>query len=199
MYGLIRQAVEALAKRGFPVRIIVRTKERGLSSAVLRGFKEAQGTLLLCMDADLQHPPEKVPELFQVLEKNEFVIGTRYASGDLEVDKDWPLYRQVRFFGIQRYVLERGEKNKISPIGFKIAMELFVKCQVERHGEVPIAFGVRMAGESKLSSKVIYNYLQHLGALYLFKFPFVVAMLALVSLAVFSILLAKVKHALLAH
>ena len=46
------------------------------------------------------------------------------------------------FFGIQRAVLERGGRN-ISPIGFKIAMELYVKCGVVRHGEVPIDFGVR--------------------------------------------------------
>lgn len=46
------------------------------------------------------------------------------------------------FFGIQRSVLERGGDN-ISPIGFKIAMEVYVKCGVVRHGEVPIDFGVR--------------------------------------------------------
>lgn len=95
----------------------MRTDERGLSSAVLRGFREARGSLLLCMDADLQHPPEKVfslmvnepsflidssylpldkvPDMFKVLGHEEFVIGTRYGSGELKVDKDWPLYRQV--------------------------------------------------------------------------------------------------------
>ena len=44
----------------YNVRIIVRTKERGLSGAVLRGFSEARGSFLVCMDADLQHPPKKV-------------------------------------------------------------------------------------------------------------------------------------------
>ena len=48
------EAVNALAAQGYPVKIIVRTTERGLSSAVIRGFDEAKGRLLLCMDADLQ-------------------------------------------------------------------------------------------------------------------------------------------------
>jgi dolichol-phosphate mannosyltransferase len=61
-----REAVEkAAATLGVDARIVVRTNERGLSSAVLRGFDEAKGDYLLCMDADLQHPPEKVPHLLQ--------------------------------------------------------------------------------------------------------------------------------------
>lgn len=46
--------VHALRQEGYPVRVIVRKNERGLSSAVTRGFDEARGHLLLCMDADLQ-------------------------------------------------------------------------------------------------------------------------------------------------
>jgi dolichol-phosphate mannosyltransferase len=49
-----QEIVENLAKQGYNVRIIVRTKERGLSSAVIRGFEEAKGSQLICMDADLQ-------------------------------------------------------------------------------------------------------------------------------------------------
>lgn len=48
------QEVSKLSKEGYPVRIIIRKTERGLSSAVTRGFDEAVGSLLLCMDADLQ-------------------------------------------------------------------------------------------------------------------------------------------------
>ena len=75
-------------------------------------------------------------------------------------------------------------------------MELYVKCEVVQHGEVPIDFGVRyvyiyayslldvssVAGESKLSSKVIYNYLVHLGELYMYKFPFVFVFMVLILL-----------------
>jgi dolichol-phosphate mannosyltransferase len=48
------EKVNALASKGYPVRVIVRTQEKGLSSAVLEGFHQAKGNYLLCMDADLQ-------------------------------------------------------------------------------------------------------------------------------------------------
>ena len=46
--------VQSLQQEGYNVRIVVRTSERGLSSAVVRGFQEAIGDNMLCMDADLQ-------------------------------------------------------------------------------------------------------------------------------------------------
>lgn len=49
-----QETVQALQHEGYNVRIIVRTAERGLSSAVVRGFQEAAGDNMLCMDADLQ-------------------------------------------------------------------------------------------------------------------------------------------------
>ncbi len=46
--------VQSLQQEGYNVRIVVRTTERGLSSAVVRGFQESRGDNMLCMDADLQ-------------------------------------------------------------------------------------------------------------------------------------------------
>ncbi len=97
------EAVNQKKAEGYNVQIIVRTNERGLSSAVLRGFAASRGDFLLCMDADLQHPPEMVPDLLSALAEStysksasiaEFVLGTRYGKG-VAIDKDWPLYRQV--------------------------------------------------------------------------------------------------------
>src|SRR5262245_37661646 len=55
------EVVVTLREQGHALRLIVRTDQRGLSSAVLRGFLEAKGDLLLCIDADLSHPPEILP------------------------------------------------------------------------------------------------------------------------------------------
>ena len=66
--GSVEQ-VEMLKKEGYNIRIHVRTDERGLSSAVLKGFEMAQGDKMVCMDGDLQHPPEKVPEFLKVRRK----------------------------------------------------------------------------------------------------------------------------------
>jgi len=49
--------------RTFPVRVIKRQRKLGLASAVIEGFRHARGKVLIVMDADLQHPPETVPEL----------------------------------------------------------------------------------------------------------------------------------------
>src|ERR1700722_12293074 len=71
-------------RRQYPVQLFVRTKpENGLSGAVLFGLARAHGNLLLVMDADLQHPPEQIPDLLGPLERGEaeFVIGSRYVAG----------------------------------------------------------------------------------------------------------------------
>eukprot|EP01111_Echinosteliopsis_oligospora_P005386 TRINITY_DN1868_c0_g1_i1.p1 TRINITY_DN1868_c0_g1~~TRINITY_DN1868_c0_g1_i1.p1 ORF type:complete len:272 (-),score=59.09 TRINITY_DN1868_c0_g1_i1:59-874(-) len=193
------EKVAELSTKGYPVRILVRTKERGLSSAVLHGFDQARGKYLLCMDADLQHPPEQVPDLLEKLQTAEFVIGTRYGKG-VAIDKNWPLYRRVisatsrlmarpltplsdpmtGFFGITKEAYKRGKD--INKIGFKICMELYVKCACRSAAEVPFSFGVRTEGESKLTGKVIVHYLQQLAQLYPYQYPwspiaFVVAIL----------------------
>lgn len=176
--------VNSMGKKGYNARIIVRKDEKGLSGAVLRGFAESKGEYLLCMDADLQHPPSKVPELFLALKEDvEFAIGTRYGV-DGGIDKDWPLHRHViskgarllarpltplsdpmtGFFSITRTAYKRA-KN-VSDLGFKICLEMYVKSGIKKHAEVSIVFGVREFGESKLSSKVILHYLKHLWQLY---------------------------------
>ena len=186
------EEVEKLKKEGYNIRIIVRTDERGLSSAVLKGFYEAKGEYLICMDADLQHPPESVPQLFDSLRSHPFVFGTRYAPG-VGIDKDWPLYRRVisstaramakpltvasdpmsGFFGLQKKYLTEASDKDINKQGFKIALELLAKLPLPENqsiGEIPFSFGVRTEGESKLSGKVMIQYLEQLKELYVFKF-----------------------------
>src|ERR1700735_2016210 len=53
--------IAELAQEDPRIRLIVRTGERGLSGAVLRGWTETGAALLAVMDADLQHPPEMLP------------------------------------------------------------------------------------------------------------------------------------------
>jgi len=194
--------VKHLQSEGYAVRIVVRKTERGLSSAVLRGMSEGLGSRLVCMDADLQHPPEKVPLLLKALADTDFVIGTRYGEG-FDVDPSWPWYRVViskgarlmarpltplsdpmsGMFGISRQALNRGlDSSSISPLGFKIGLELYVKCHCQNHAEVNIFFGKRTHGESKLSGKVMVYYVLHLVALYKYRFPAALPLLLLLCL-----------------
>jgi len=186
------QVVADLAER-FPVRLIVRRGQRGLSSAVVRGFREARYDRFVVIDADLQHPPETIPKLVEALENGgpDFVLGTRYGPGGAIVD-EWPWVRRLvswtagvlarpltpltdpmaGFFGVDRSVFERG--TRLNPIGYKIALEIYVKCRCRSPAEVPIVFATRAAGQSKLTLKLQLEYLRQLVGLYHFKYPWLI-------------------------
>jgi len=171
------------------VRLIVRKGERGLSGAVLRGFQEARYDRFVVLDADLQHPPELIPRFVEKLDAGDcdFVIGTRYAPGG-QIEGSWPWHRRVfsraatllarplmpvsdpmsGFFALRRETWEQAAN--LNPIGYKIALELYVKCACRRPAEIPITFGLRQAGASKLSAGVAVRYLQHLLRLYRFRY-----------------------------
>jgi dolichol-phosphate mannosyltransferase len=182
---------ELMARLDLPwVRLIVRRENRGLSAAVLDGLAAATGETVLVMDADLSHPPEAIPAMLAKLENGaEFVIGSRYVEGGA-TGEDWGLFRWLNskvatwlarpftraadpmsgFFAFRRAALERAPY--LNPVGYKIGLELLVKCGFERVVEVPIFFAQRQLGESKLSFKEQLRYLQHLRRLLTFKYPF---------------------------
>jgi dolichol-phosphate mannosyltransferase len=68
------------------------------------------------------------------------------------------------FFSMTKTAYKRAKD--VSDLGFKICLELYVKSGIKKHAEVSIVFGVRTAGESKLTGKVILHYLTHLRQLY---------------------------------
>lgn len=172
----------------YPLRLLVRETDRGLSSAVIHGLRRARGEVLVVMDADLSHPPEKVPELVAAITEDsaDFVIGSRYVPGG-KTDEDWGLFRWLNskvatwlampltaardpmagFFALQRSTF--ASASSLDPIGYKIGLELMVKSGCQRISEIPIRFRDRLHGESKLSLKEQINYLRHLRRLYVFK------------------------------
>ncbi len=184
-----QELVERLG-RTYPVRMIVRTNQRGLSTAVLRGFEDSRGSVLLVMDADLSHPPECIPELYEQVRTNQadFVFGSRYASGGRT--HDWPWYRKLNswiatalarplspatdpmagFFCLRRDRWQQAA-GRLNPLGYKIGLELLIKCDCRRLGEVPIVFADRHAGKSKLTLRQQLLYLLHLRRLYFYRFP----------------------------
>ena len=69
------------------------------------------------------------------------------------------------FFCTTKEVLARGEPR---PRGFKIGLEVMVRCRCTTVEDVPITFREREAGESKLSAKQNVEYVQQLAGLYWF-------------------------------
>ena len=187
-----RSVCADLAK-SYPLVLHVRERPKdGLSGAVLAGFGLARGDLLVVMDADLQHPPERLPALVEPLERNEadFVIGSRHAPGGTVAER-WGLFRRLNsrvatllarpfagrrttdpmsgFFALRRATLNAAQR--LTPLGYKIGLELMCKCRARRVKEVPIHFTARQHGQSKLTLAQQFRYLEHLSRLYDFTFP----------------------------
>ena len=171
-------------------KVVVRQGTRGLSPAVLDGIYLAQHPVVVVMDADLSHPPEKIPEMILALAAGQqFVIGSRYVPGG-GTDDEWGFFRWLNsqvatclaypltkahdpmagFFAFRREDMSRA--RYFNPVGYKIGLELIVKCDFSNVGEVPIQFVDRQHGESKLTFKEQLRYLQHLRRLYIYKFSY---------------------------
>jgi len=175
------EAVRALNRPW--VQLVTRRENRGLSAAVLDGFALARHDVWLVMDADLSHPPEKIPEMADVLEAgHDFVVGSRYVAGG-STDEEWGIFRWVNsraatllarpltsvkdpmsgFFALRRETFAGADP--LNPVGYKIGLELLVKARCRRVCEVPIHFSQRRFGESKLSLREQLRYLQHVRRL----------------------------------
>jgi dolichol-phosphate mannosyltransferase len=170
------------------VTLVTRNTERGLSHAVLEGLMLATREVVVVMDADLSHPPEKIPEMIRLLgEGFDVVVGSRFTEGGSTAD-DWGVFRWLNsrvatalamplstitdpmsgFFAMRRSTVMAG--RDFNPIGYKILLELIVKCRCQFIIELPIHFENRQFGASKLSLGEQFNYLRHLRRLYVHKF-----------------------------
>ena len=178
-------------KKDYDIKLHIRRKGEGsgLSSAVILGLRNAAYGTLLVMDADLQHEPEAVPAVaLPIFEgTGDFSVGSRNTDGGKV--EDWPLHRKLisggatalalplascsdpmsGFFCLSRDTFKKG--TGLNPMGYKIGLELMVRCGCTKVVEVPITFRDREAGESKLTMKQNLLYVMHLAHLYWFKSP----------------------------
>jgi dolichol-phosphate mannosyltransferase len=166
------------------VRVVRRTGDRGLATAVSRGFREASNEYCAVIDADLQHPPEKLPELIEALDSDPAVdvaIGSRHiANGGIE---NWSRARRIvsrgatvlarlgiprvrsvsdplsGFFAVRRSVID---DVALDPTGYKILLEILARCDCNRVAEVPYVFREREYGDSKLDGGEYVNFLKHI-------------------------------------
>ncbi|MCI4372992.1 MAG: polyprenol monophosphomannose synthase [Thermoplasmata archaeon] len=171
-----------------PVTCVVRNRGRklGLATAVQEGFALARGDVIVVMDADGSHPPSAIPKLVEGVTAGgaEFALGSRYIAGGSSPGLSRARRLLSRgatalarplvpvadpmsgFFAFRREVLAR---SPLSPLGFKIGLEIMVRCHPAPIVEIPISFRPRTAGESKLGQGEIGRYLRHIGRLYGFR------------------------------
>ena len=183
-----RSRILALAETDPRVRLSAGSSRRGLARAVVEAIDLAEGDVVAVLDADLQHPPELLPELLRTLEETgaDLVVPSRYtrvgSPGGLSLGRyivsqgarllAYLVLKEARrttdplsgFFVVRRRCLEG---IALSPRGWKILLEVLVRGRVARVVDVPYAFQPRQGGDSKLSLSVELDYLRHLGELFL--------------------------------
>ena len=209
---------EEIRKSNNHVRVIRRMHDHGLSPAVIEGFASARGEMVACIDADLQHDPKILRQMYEaVAEGSDVAVGSRYVPGG--GTGDWNVVRRFEswvatkmaqvLLGVQLqdpmsgYFLMRRQdflrvQEELDAKGFKILLEIVAKLRPNKVEEVPYTFRVRQAGESKLSGKVVAQYLgqiwrlSKLGKLYsdrFLKFALVGASGIIVNLITMALLM----------
>jgi dolichol-phosphate mannosyltransferase len=181
------RVLEELSHKNPQIRFIHRHNQRGLATAVVEGFKAARGNILAVMDADLQHPPEILPHMLKsIKEGNDLVIASRFVPGGddggltplrklisltarligrLALKKVRPVKDPVSgFFMLKRKVIDGVT---LSPLGWKILMEILVRGRYHRTAEIPYVFERRRGNHSKMNITEQVNYLRHLVRLVL--------------------------------
>ncbi|MGZ9933008.1 glycosyltransferase [Streptomyces sp. NC-S4] len=180
---------KAAADHPFPVSVLHRqTADGGLGGAVVEGIGRADTDWIVVMDADLQHPPHLVPELVGegLRTGADLVVASRYISGGsraglagsyrIAVSRaaTWltkGLFpRALRgisdpmsgFFAMRRSAVTA---QALKPLGYKILLELAVRCRPGKVAEVPFVFQDRFSGESKSTAREGMRFLAHLASL----------------------------------
>jgi dolichol-phosphate mannosyltransferase len=169
----------------YPVSVIVRRDKKGLASAVVDGLKHASGETVMVMDADLQHPPEVIPDLLKAIDDGaDMAVASRYVAGG--GCQGWSLIRRIisktaiflahlllpltrniedpmsGFFMFHRQAIAGAD---LKPSGYKILLEILVLGDFHHTVEVPYTFVTRKRGESKLSGRQQIEYLRHIFSL----------------------------------
>lgn len=165
------------------LRVMRRIEERGLSTAVIRGWQAARGEVLGVIDADLQHPPELLLKLWGEIKRGgDLAVASRHVEGGGV--SDWSVIRRFLSRGAQTlgliilpevigrvsdpmsgYFMVRRRclaGRTLNPLGYKILIEVLARGKVPWIGEVGYVFQEREEGESKVTSKQYIDYLRHL-------------------------------------
>lgn len=176
----VRQLQEQFSDNLF---LEVRTKKSGLGTAYIHGFKWALARdyeYIFEMDADFSHKPSDLLRLHRAcLNGADMAVGSRYKKGINVVN--WPLSRILLSYGAsfyvklitgmrindptagfvcyQRKVLESIDLDSVRFIGYAFQIEMKFRAYLKKFKieEVSIIFTDRINGQSKMSSKIVWE------------------------------------------
>ena len=114
------QIIEDLHNKSEHVKGIKFRRNYGKSPALYCGFKEAQGDVVITMDADLQDSPDEIPELYRMIKEDGYDLVSGYKQkryipylaknagfekiGEKVVQHQARKYGQSKFMGLNRFV-----------------------------------------------------------------------------------------------
>jgi dolichol-phosphate mannosyltransferase len=175
------ERVREIARQDRRIRCLQRIGRRGLSSACTEGMLASSARYLAVMDADCQHDEAALPRMLEILKRGDadIVVGSRYTDGGGIGDWNAGRAKMSRFatrlsrlvikqdlsdpmsgfFALRADVLNPAVRG-LSNLGFKILLDLLASSPDPlRLKEVPYEFRNRHAGESKMDSQAMWDYL----------------------------------------
>jgi len=173
----------------FPVRLFHRDINKlKLAPAVLHGFAHASGEYLCVIDSDLQHPPEKIPEMLaKAKETNaDVVVASRYTKGGSAEGLGSFMRKAVSIATkfLAYIVIDPARKTsdptagfflfkkalikeiKLDPIGYKILIEVLARANPRKVADIPYRFESRTENISKSTFKQGLLVLKHFWKLF---------------------------------
>jgi len=176
------QLIRKLQENHPAVHLLSRPGKLGLGTAYIAGFRYAVANnydFIFEMDADFSHDAREIPNFLAAIDHNDLVLGSRYIRGVNVIN--WPLKRLLisyyanaytrlvtgvpirdctgGFKCFRREVLAALDLNQVKSngYGFQIEMNVRVWRKNFRVQEIPIIFVDRIYGESKLSTKIMWE------------------------------------------
>ena len=165
------------------LRVMRRQGEKGLSTAVIRGWQASEGEILGVIDGDLQHPPETLIKMLdEMVNGADLVVASRHVEGGGV--SDWGFIRRFLSRGAQMlgllilpnvigrvsdpmsgyFMVRRSAiaNCPMNPLGYKILIEVLGRGNIGSVAEVGYVFQERQEGESKVTWRQYVDYLLHL-------------------------------------
>ncbi|MCD5995276.1 undecaprenyl-phosphate 4-deoxy-4-formamido-L-arabinose transferase [Pseudomonas sp. CDFA 602] len=84
---ILQQAAE---REGSPVVAVILNRNYGQHAAIMAGFEQCIGDVVVTLDADLQNPPEEIPRLIAMAEQGYDVVGTVRNNRQDSAWRRWP-------------------------------------------------------------------------------------------------------------
>ena len=155
------QVIEGLSKENPCVKAIKFRRNYGKSPALHVGFEDAQGDVVITMDADLQDSPDEIPELYNMIirDGNDLVSGWKQKRFDNTITKNLPskLYNWTnrKISGIQLHDMNCGLKS------YRRDVIKSIEVYGEMHRFIPVL--AKNAGFSKITEKPVQHQARKYG------------------------------------